>query len=711
MTKLVRELTTGDKQVRRDAALRLSQMGPAAKPAVAALVKAMDDQDRQVGENALDALAQIGPDAREAIPGLIDALDGRKVRGGRNQSRQQSLLRAAFALTRIGPEAIPPLIKALSGDDFFLRIGAAKALGGMGPSAKEAVPALIANFRHSSPEMQTEAMDALSLIGADAVPKLQEALGNDDARMRQGAAIALGEIGKPAKDAGAKLAEVAANDQDLGVRNAALGAVVKVGVDPAQTLPLLEKGLRSGDEKLRHTAVNGLASIRPASAAVDALQKMLAENDPAVQQRAAHALGRLASRAASAAPALVACAEANPAESAFPEALAQIGEPSLPLLVTALSANGDKSKDWIFRALRDMGSAAMPVLAEGLRSPNAAVRAAATRAFGDLPTMTQDVVFSLTQLLADSDADVRAGALRSLSTVRTQREAMIPKLETALQDPAPQVRKAASAGLASIGAVDKVNVQGLIDLLADPDVATQTAAVRSLGERGGDAGPAVAALTARLGDSRLQMGAAESLGKIGVAAESAVPRLLEAVHGTDREMKITAMKALGDIGRPADQILPVFYEGMGSDDREVRLNALQSVIKTEPNKDKLLPVLLKSIQEDQGRLRRVAAAALAPYGEKAQSAAPALVAMLDRETDRPAAFEALRAIHVHDLPLLLTALNHKDAKVRAFACDLLGDLGPQAKEAAPVLEEKAQGDAEAVRDAARKALGRINAKS
>ena len=74
--------------------------------------------------------------------------------------------------------------------------------------------------------------------------------------------------------------------------------------------------------------------------------------------------------------------------------------------------------------------------------------------------------------------------------------------------------------------------------------------------------------------------------------------------------------------------------------------------------------------------------------------------MLDRDMDRAVALETLRAIHVQEVPPLLTALNHKDAKVRAFACESLGELGPEANEAGSALEQKAQAEAEPVRDAA-----------
>ncbi len=711
---LIQELTVGDRQVRRDAAMKLGQLGPAAKDAVSALVKAIDDPDRQISTNALEALGDIGPAAKDAIPALIDALDSRKVRGARGQGRQQSALRAAESLSMIGADAVQPLIKALGSDDSMQRQWAAKALGGIGSSAQEAVPALVGNLGHGDLDVHQSTIEALIEIGSSAIKPLTEALGSSDARVREGAARALAGIGKASRDAGGKLAELAEKDPDTTARAAALGALSRVGVEPERSIPLLLQGVRSGDDTMRHAAVNGIALIRPSETVATALQTLLSDQDPAVRQRAAHALSRLGSKAVPAAAALIACAKAAPDEPAFTEALAQSGQAILPLLLQELGtpAGGQPPRqDWVFRALRDMGASAMPALAKGLESPDAKVRAAAARALGDLPIQSKPVIKTLAGLTSDPDATVRASALRSIATVRTERDAMIPKLEAALQDSDPQVRKAASAGLAAMGAVEKVSVPGLIDLLHDSDAATQVSAARALGDLGANANQAVGALIEGLNQPTLQSSAVEALGKIGPAAEPAGPRLLEIAHGNDRELAITALQALGGIGKPIPGLLPFLYDSLKNDDREVRLSALQSIVKAEPDRDKLLSLLIKSLQDESGRIRRVAALGVKPYGEKAQAAVPGLMAMLDRDIDRALAIDALRAIHVRDVQHLLAALNNKDAKVRVFACELLSDMGSDAKDAIPALEQKAEGDAEPVRTAAKKALARINGKS
>ena len=465
----MQELSASDKPTRRDAPLKLGKLGAAAKEAVPALIKAMGDSDQQVRENVLTAFADLGPAASEAIPALIDAMGGGGGggnRGGRFRrfdGKQQTIVHAAFALSRIGPEAIQPLIKALSLDDVSKRGGAAMALGDMGPAAHEAIPALIENLGNQDPEVQRTVAEALAQIGPETVKPLTEALGSNDAKSRQGAALALAGLGKAAKEAGPKLADVTEKETDAGARLAELGALSRVGVEASRSVPLLVEALKSGDEPSRHAAVNGLALVRPAQPAVQALQALLSDSDPALRQRAAHTLSRLGSQAAPATAALIACAKAAPDDTAFTEALAQVGEAALPPILKELSAPASKDarQDWIFRTLRDMGSSAMPALVAGLTSPTASVRAAAVRALGDIPIQSAATVKTISTLTADPEPEVRAAALRTLATVRTEREASASKLETALKDPAPQVRKAAAAGLVSLGAVGKISVPWL----------------------------------------------------------------------------------------------------------------------------------------------------------------------------------------------------------------------------------------------------------
>ena len=703
--KLTQKLASSDAASRRDAAFELGKLGPGAKPALPALIKALQDSDKQVWSLAIAAITAMGPEAKDAIPALLDGFGSR---GGRDREKRQAMVRSAYALTRIGPEAISPLIKALSADDSGLRAGAARALGGMGPVAKEAIPALRDNFGHGEISVRTEAVGALALIGPEAVAPVIEALGWTEPLQRGSAALALAELGAVAKSAEPALLQMLAKETDPGARAAALTALPKVSADPVKAAPLLVAAVKDDSEPIRHAAINAIAATlalrRPA---VPLLAALLADANPAVSQRAAQALGRLGPDAADALPALLAGARAANGEAAFADALAQIGPAALPALLAALKQSDAASGAWILRTLRGFGPPAVPVLIEALQQPDPAQRAAAAGALGAMGRDAADAIKPLFTLASASDAATQAAALRALTALQATPAQLKPLLQTALASPVPELRKAGAVGLASLGGAASLGVDGLRELLADDDAASRLTAVRAFGELGAKAAPAVPVLIARLDDLSMQMTVIEALGKIGPASAPAVLRLLEISGQGGNDVKATALTAFAGIGREAAAALPQIYTALGDPSAELRVPAVPALASVESDDAKIIAAFTAALNDETGRVRRPAAQALARFGERARPAAPGLVAMLERDIDRVVAFEALRAIGVRTVPDLLKALAVKDPKVRVFACESLAALGPEAKDAAARLRELLNGQPQPVQDAARAALAKI----
>jgi HEAT repeat protein len=86
---------------------------------------------------------------------------------------------AADSLARIGDQALPVLIAALSDPDPAVRSNAAKAIARLGEAAAQAVPALIAALSDSDRSVRSNAARALGQIGtaaAPAIPRLSEAM-------------------------------------------------------------------------------------------------------------------------------------------------------------------------------------------------------------------------------------------------------------------------------------------------------------------------------------------------------------------------------------------------------------------------------------------------------------------------------------------------------------------------------------------------------
>ena len=203
----------------------------------------LDDTDKQVWSFAISAIANIGPDAKEAIPALIEGFGNRKSRG-RDRDRRQVQTRCAFALSRIGAAAIPPLIEALNSEENTVRAGAAKALAGMGADASPAIPALITNLKNED-DVRREAAEALGAIGAAGIQPLAASLNSADARERAGAAMALALAGTGAKEIAPAFLDLAKKETDPAVRVALLTALPKIGVDARESVPLLVSGVAS----------------------------------------------------------------------------------------------------------------------------------------------------------------------------------------------------------------------------------------------------------------------------------------------------------------------------------------------------------------------------------------------------------------------------------------------------------------------------------
>jgi hypothetical protein len=104
----------------------LGQLGPQAVGAMPTLIQLLDDET--VVGSVMTTLGEIGPGAKTAVPKLIELLE-------------QESPRAATALGKIGPEAIPALTRALTSDSLSHQLEAAVALARIRPSPATVVQA------------------------------------------------------------------------------------------------------------------------------------------------------------------------------------------------------------------------------------------------------------------------------------------------------------------------------------------------------------------------------------------------------------------------------------------------------------------------------------------------------------------------------------------------------------------------------------------
>jgi HEAT repeat protein len=157
-----------------------SQLSALGSASVAALARGLQNDDASVRSNAALALYVLSDeslssdrvtprvDIRAALPALIVALDYSAMR---LDSRTGAL--AAQAIGNIGArgvDAVPSLVKLLSSEDEGLRNGACIGLGGIGPSARSALPELKRALADPSNNVREFARLAIAKISGSVPP-------------------------------------------------------------------------------------------------------------------------------------------------------------------------------------------------------------------------------------------------------------------------------------------------------------------------------------------------------------------------------------------------------------------------------------------------------------------------------------------------------------------------------------------------------------
>jgi len=212
------------------------------------------------------------PSPRAADPRVQEAIQTT----GDTAAPCQQRLQAIWTLQEIGPtavEGVPALIQALGDENARVREAAAVALGEIGPE-KGVVTALI------------------------------QALGDENALVRRGAAAALGEIGPEAAGAVPALIQMLRDAEDARVRSEMVGVLGRIGVEEGVAPALIQTLLEDEDAGVRGHAAFMLGHIGPEEGVVPALVQAM-EDDPGMRWAVTEGLVKIGPAAAEAVPALI----------------------------------------------------------------------------------------------------------------------------------------------------------------------------------------------------------------------------------------------------------------------------------------------------------------------------------------------------------------------------------------------------------------------
>jgi len=596
----------------------------------------------------------------------------------------------------ISPE-VQKYVEMLASRNPVDRTNAARRLGNLCDEeprpdirASGAVELLIDALRDKDWGVRSETATALGKIGdARATLALAGALKDPDSVVRGNAAWALSQI----KDTRAVEPLIAAlGDEDRFVRGQAAEALGELG-DSRAVEPLIA-ALKHRRWSERYQAATALGKLKD-KRAVNPLIRSLRARDPKLRESAAEALG-------------------------------EIGDPrAVKPLVAALKLRGDLySRDinvwdlpsYATSALRKIGEPAVEPLIPLLRHRNKYTRGYAAETLGQIGDSR--AVEPLIARLRDRDPDVRRDAAGALGHIKDKRA--VEPLIAALHDKEGWVLRKVAEALGEIG--DRRAIEPLVEVLNDGEFDVRFEAAEALAGLNDSRGAPIL-IVGLDDDSRfIRASAQKALEKTKDDPE--VKRLLAA-----RETKVRAVaeavKAEG-IGT-LEGLIEGLQVGswMGRESAAKKLGEIGDARAVEP--------LIAALHDKHESVRRAAAWALGQMQEKAAPAVPYLIDMLgdaspilgsgflqllDLTRAVPERMRGLMDFPGIEVPAalvkigepavkpLITALEHRDANVRASAAWVLGTLN-DSRAVEPVIGALGDNDP-AVRAAGAVALGQLN---
>jgi HEAT repeat protein len=595
---------------------------------------------------------------------------------------------------------VAALIERLDDSRAARRADAAKALGRIGPAAKEAVPALERTLQNDRERVRKAAATALARLGPEGLAALSKALRSGQ-RDRTCVAHSLAELGNKAVPVLLDVLE----SEDTRARYWAARALFRGRrrITTESVMPCLirlrskgqiERPLEAAEDGAKRQKVT-LEHDRQTKQLLDAafadiglqiegvvprLAELLEDDRPEVARRAALVLGGIAFRAGEMTPDRLRslaeeCPEAAAAVRNNLHPQGAVGPGGVNVGEILLGAVDCEKPHVRVAAVHGLGSASSPdgavlaALKRALRDDEVQVRRAAAVALvrrGPAAGPALADVF-------DDDASVRAAARAGLGRMGTQAVALLLEV---VEDEDSAGREDAARLLAGIfqrpeapGTSEAAKaVPVLVEALDDADPGLRRAAAFALVEAcrkadaplAGEAERAVPVLVDVVLDvkesTHFRYEAEEALVALGPHAEAAVPPLIEAL-GEDKS-RCSAARVLGRMGEEGIPAIPALAAQLDIPGREggEYSQLARAIGQIAPHaKSEAVPVLVRLLQNQQKGARQ-AACALGRIGAEDPRAVPALIEALETTSTAEAAATALGGIGEQTIPALLEAV-------------------------------------------------------
>ncbi len=559
--------------VRAEAVMALGRIGPDAEPAIRDLVALLGDKNERIRREASLALGRIGTAAvaplmvaaahRDVIVrasaveslGYLSAPNDQVRSAVRKCARDpapevQAAALHSLARFKMPDDALLPILKEnLRREDERVRLAvvdllverrellphlaselesllsakhdgvsrhAAFLLGKMGPNA---APLLLDALHHESCRIDGIA-EALAQIGRPVINLLTQAVKAPDPRVRQGAALALGQI-RPLAAGTVQTLTVGLVDPDQDVRAAFLTAIGYLGPRAGEAVPAVRAMLVDKSPDIRTRAVGILAQSAPRDdrLVVDLIALLKHEADPRVQRQAIDII----------------------------RSLGPLGRSALPVVIGEL--DGTHPADVRLAAAEMIGShgqaatEAVPALSSLLNDPTPKLQTIAAQTLGTMGKAAQPAFARLTLLLGAEQFEVREAAALAVGSLELDADVVRPHLAKALRDDKMEVRRAAMKGIQRLGPEGAIFIPDIILLAEKKENLRSVERTLRRFESGG--GPDVRSL----------------------------PELIKQLEHKQEPVRLLAIKFLGLAGASAKEALPALGRVRNDPSAEVRKQA------------------------------------------------------------------------------------------------------------------------------------------
>jgi HEAT repeat protein len=564
--------------VRAEVVMALGRIGPEASSAVPDLVPLLGDASVRIRREASRTLGLIGPAAIEPLiassksgdivirEGAIEAFgsipspDARANQTVMDRAHDQApgvRVAALRSLARLGlPEdsLLPIVREALRDDDERVRLAVVKLLETrpglrtrmapdfesllttgsdgvarlaaflLGRSGLEAAPRLLGALRRNGSRVDSIA-EGLAQIGRPAVALLSKAIEDPEPRVRQGAALALGQIRPLPSGISQKLASGLA-DPNSDVRSAFLTAIGHLGPKAVGSVEAVRGLLADGSPEIRARAIEVLSQSAPRDEALlGDLGPLVDDPEPKVQARAINALRALG----------------PPGQKVLPAVIRRLESPDAEVRLAAVQMVESHGLEAV---------QAIPSLITLLRDPTPKIRSIAATTLGRFGKAAQPALPSLTTLLGDEDPAIREAVLSTIGSLELDAQTVRPYLARGLRDDKAEVRRAATRAVPRLGPEGVLLVPDIILMAARKENARSVDRLLRPFERTGP-------------DSR------------------SLPELVKCLDHDQVAVKLLAIKFLGLAGKNASEALPALERIREDPSAEVRQQAKNAAEKIQ----------------------------------------------------------------------------------------------------------------------------------